>query len=325
MNLRPVVRATAPIAVAASLAITLTACGSSAKTPSATKPSASQSPSAAAGNGCTVKPGSVSNAITVSGAFGKTPVVAVKGALKATNVQRTITIKGSGALSVTGDTINAHLSLFDGTGKKLVDQDAQVPLGNTVLPVFRDALSCVAYGSRTVVTAPAGQVYQGNTLPAGVKAADTLILVTDIKSKYTPPAPPKPTPWTAQVPKVTFDAAGTPTLKLAGKPITQFALKVLRSGSGAVVKSGDNVTVNYQGTNWNTGKIFDQSYGRGPASFTTSGVIPGFGGALVGQKVGTRLVVTIPPKLGYGVAASSNGLGGQTLVFVIEILKAASS
>jgi peptidylprolyl isomerase len=49
-------------------------------------------------------------------------------------------------------------------------------------------------------------------------------------------------------------------------------------------------------------------------------VIPGFGAALVGQKVGTKLIVTIPPALGYGEEASDqNPLAGQTLVFVVEI------
>lgn len=317
MNLRPIVRASAPIAVAASLTLLLAACGSSAKTPTASKtsPSKSASPSVSA---CSVKAGATSNAVTATGAYGKTPTVKVQGALKATDVERTVLIKGTGAAAVNGDTINAHFSMFNGTGKKLIDQDAQVPLGDTVRPVFRDALACVNYGSRTVVTAPASTVYSGSTLPSGVKSTDTLIIVTDVESVFAP------VPWTTQVPTVTFDKTGKPTVKLSGKPIKAWALKILKQGTGAVVKSGDNVTVNYQGTNWNTGKIFDQSYGRGAATFNTTQVVTGFGGALVGQKVGTRLVVTIPPQYGYGVAKTSNGLGGQTLVFVIEIQKAVS-
>lgn len=272
---------------------------------------------------CNVKPGAVSNAVTVTGAYGKTPTVSVKGVLKATDVQRTVTIKGTGAQSATGDTVNAHLSLFDATGKKLVDQEAQVPLGSTVRPVFLDALSCISYGSRTVVTALASQVYQGGPLPTGVKAADTLILVTDVKSKYTPPAPPKPAAWTTQVPTVTFNAAGAPTVKLNGKPINQFAAKILRQGTGAVVQNGDTATVNYYLMNWTTGKFLQSSFGQQPFQFSTAGgAVTGFTGAVVGQKVGTRLVVVLPPKYAYGEkASSSNSLGGQTLVFVIEILK----
>ena len=48
-------------------------------------------------------------------------------------------------------------------------------------------------------------------------------------------------------------------------------------------------------------------------------VIQGFGAALVGQKVGTKLIVTIPPEYAYGTDAAGAELGGQTLVFLVEI------
>ena len=96
---------------------------------------------------------------------------------------------------------------------------------------------------------------------------------------------------------------------------------MIEEGDGAVIKKGDTVTTNYQGTNWNTGEIFDQSYGKEPLVLPTTSVVEGFGTALVGQKVGTKLVVSIPPEYGYGVEGSSeHELAGQTLVFVIEIL-----
>lgn len=107
----------------------------------------------------------------------------------------------------------------------------------------------------------------------------------------------------------------------ASKPPTDLVLKVLKEGTGTVVKSGDPVTVEYQGTNWTSNKVFDQSYGRAPATFTTSSVVPGFGAALVGQKVGAQVVVGIPPQYGYGTAGqSSAGISGtDTLVFIVEI------
>jgi peptidylprolyl isomerase len=60
----------------------------------------------------------------------------------------------------------------------------------------------------------------------------------------------------------------------------------------------------------------------------TDQVVEGFGAALVGQKVGTRLVVTIPPEYAYGekgAGSDSSGLAGQTLVFVIDIQKTAAT
>jgi peptidylprolyl isomerase len=158
---------------------------------------------------------------------------------------------------------------------------------------------------------------QGNS-QLGITAEDTLVIVTDLiglKKQLVPQA------W-KNAPKVTFDAKGKPTVKLPDtKPPAQLLLKVLRKGDGAVVKAGDSVTVDYQGTSWNSKKIFDQSYGKQPATFTTDGVVEGFGAALVGQKVGTRLIVSIPPKYAYGEKGAGQELSGQTLVFVIEIKK----
>jgi len=114
--------------------------------------------------------------------------------------------------------------------------------------------------------------------------------------------------------------AKTPASAYAAPP-SELVLKVLKPGTGATVKSGDPVTVDYQGTNWTSGQVFDQSYGRGAATFETDGVVPGFGAALVGQKVGAQVVVGIPPQFGYGSSGqpSANIAGTDTLVFVIEV------
>ena len=80
--------------------------------------------------------------------------------------------------------------------------------------------------------------------------------------------------------------------------------------------------MNYEGVNWNTGEVIDSSFDRGePATFSTQGVIQGFHDALVGQKVGSRVVVVIPSELGYGDTGSGDLIkGGDTIVFVVDIL-----
>lgn len=98
---------------------------------------------------------------------------------------------------------------------------------------------------------------------------------------------------------------------------------MLKQGDGAEVADGDTVTVQYQGVNWRTGKVFDQSWTRGaPSQFATNQVIKGFTKALVGQKVGSQVIAVIPPDMGYGAAGSeSAGIKGtDTLVFVVDIL-----
>jgi peptidylprolyl isomerase len=53
-------------------------------------------------------------------------------------------------------------------------------------------------------------------------------------------------------------------------------------------------------------------------------VITGWDSALVGQTVGSRVVMALPPELGYGAAGQeSAGISGtDTLVFVVDILAA---
>jgi FKBP-type peptidyl-prolyl cis-trans isomerase len=68
--------------------------------------------------------------------------------------------------------------------------------------------------------------------------------------------------------------------------------------------------------------VFDSSYDRGePASFEigVGMVIGGWDEGLVGQNVGSRVLLSIPPDLGYG-GMEGHDLAGDTLLFVVDIL-----
>ena len=319
-------RRLAPVALLAASALALTSCGSGSKD----KTSSSDSPSASASsdaNGCgTYSSGDVSDGVKVSGDFGKKQTATFNTPLKATGLERTVVTEGDGDKTTAGETMDVLISVYLGKdGKALGSEQVSLTAGDTqMIKAFTAGIDCVPIGSRVVVAAPAKDMYgdQGNS-QLGITAEDSLVIVTDVigeKKQLVPEV------WKDNTPKVTFDAQGKPTLKLPGtKPPAELLLQVLRKGDGDVVKAGDTVTLDYQGTSWDTGKIFDQSYGKQPASFATDQVVQGFGAALVGQKVGTRLVVSIPPKYAYGEKGSGQTLSGQTLVFVIEIQKTAAT
>ena len=85
--------------------------------------------------------------------------------------------------------------------------------------------------------------------------------------------------------------------------------------------------VQYTGVNWRTKKVFDSSWSRREPFATVIGegqVIQGWDDGLVGQTVGSRVLLVIPPADGYGKTGSSSvGIKGtDTIVFAVDILGA---
>lgn len=130
--------------------------------------------------------------------------------------------------------------------------------------------------------------------------------------------------------KVTGTFGQTPTLTIPSTPApSELTQRILTQGSGATVAKGDTVVANYVGETWapKNGKAnaFDSSFSRGaPSSFVIGRgqVIPGWDKTIVGKKLGTRLLMTLPPADGYGASGQSNaGISGtDTLVFVVDLI-----
>ncbi len=298
----------------------------------------STSPNPAATPACTpIASGSVSDAVTVSGDFGAKPKVTVKFPTAVPATQRTVSIAGKGPAAVAGDTVNVDFTLLDGTtgaeltGTQYSGTTTSLPVDDTkFLPGIVKTIQCSTVGSRVVGVIPPADAFgtTGNT-QLGVKAGEDIVFVVDIVSIAPPVVPALKAPdgadqpATPGFPTVATGADGTPTVTIPdGAPPADLKIALLKKGTHAVIKDGDNVVVNYVGVNWNTKKVFDSSFARGAtATFKTSAVIPGFTAALVGQSVGSRVIVVIPPDKGYGAAGSPPDIGGtDTLVFVIDIL-----
>ena len=119
------------------------------------------------------------------------------------------------------------------------------------------------------------------------------------------------------------------SLDFNGVPEPDGSLKVaeLTEGTGEDVEKDDLIVVNYLGQVYEGDKPFDESYSRGTTFATGIGqgaVVQGWDQGLVGVPVGSRVMLEIPPKLGYGEQAQGDAIpGGSTLYFVIDILGAA--
>jgi FKBP-type peptidyl-prolyl cis-trans isomerase len=279
--------------------------------------------------------GPMSEAVEVSGDFDTSPTVTFPAPLSVTATQRTVVIEGDGTEVQDGALTQVHFTLYNGeTGKLATSTEydpstlVQATVDETVfLPGLVQTLRCSTVGSRIVGVVPASAAFgeEGNA-DLGVGAGQPVVFVLDLVGVVATQAEGESSPLPEGFPEVTWADDGQPTVTIPdADPPAELKVATVITGTGAVVGAGDSVTVQYQGVNWTSGEVFDQSWGSGAANFTTDGVIPGFGDAMVGQTVGSRVVVIIPPDQGYGPSGGQPSAGisaTDTLVFVIDILAA---
>lgn len=124
---------------------------------------------------------------------------------------------------------------------------------------------------------------------------------------------------------VKVSKAASPKVTVAkGFSSAKTTTKVLNEGSGEVLEAGDAVKVNYVAVNGRTGKQFDSSFtSNKPLTLTLSNtaVLAGFVKGLEGKKVGSRVLVAIPPKDGFGQANADLDLKkDDTMVFLFDVV-----
>ena len=285
------------------------------------------------GDNC-IPSGAASSAVKVDGEFGAVPTITFDKGLTVSTTERSVAIAGTGAAVANGDTVTINYSLYNGTTGLEIEKSEYTETSSIPFPIdtaatsfvgLAKAISCTTVGTRIVAVIPNAEGFGAQAEQAGIGAEDTLVFVIDVTSIAAKPlaeATGTPVEPLAGFPEVVF-TDGNPTVTIPdGDVPADYAIETLIQGDGAVVADGATVIVNYEGVNWNTGEVFDSSFDRGePATFSTQGVIQGFHDALVGQKVGSRVVVIIPSELGYGDTGSGDLIkGGDTIVFVVDIL-----
>jgi peptidylprolyl isomerase len=277
--------------------------------------------------------------VTVSGDIGAKPSVKFAKPFVVKKTADAVITAGTGAALATGQTITFDFLLVDArTGKQIQtsygSSEASLDLDTTkTAPPLVNSLVGKAIGSRVLVALAPKEGLAKNLKSSKVKKNDTLLFVIDVKNVRTPlaRATGDPVPPVEGLPTVTLAAdTGKPTITIpAGVAApTSLVVQPLIKGTGPVVQKGQTIGVNYTGVIWDTGKQFDSSWDRGQSLDTPIGagqVIPGWDTGLVGQTVGSQVLLVVPPAEGYGASGSSDGTikGTDTLVFVVDILDAA--
>ncbi|WP_459975619.1 FKBP-type peptidyl-prolyl cis-trans isomerase [Nocardioides pyridinolyticus] len=279
--------------------------------------------------------GDTLHGITVSGDLGEKPEVDWGGELETDETETSVVIEGDGEELAEGDQVQAYLWIGNGTTEKEAysgydaGQPETVVASKDLSPVFRDAILGQTIGSRVAVTTTAEEAFgaSGNTdLKIGNK--DSVLIIVDLVEAYEAPKP-KEVPQ-SQMPKIIEKGADVTGLDFSGveEPAEDGDLlrSVVKEGDGAVVKETDTVTADYLGMVYDAKKPFDESYSEKPVPFSLQSVVKGWTYGLAGLKVGSRVILQIPPALGYGADDSNPSIPpNSTLYFVVDIRNAKSA
>lgn len=275
-------------------------------------------------------------AVSITGDVGSEPKVEWKGQMSADDLETEVLTEGDGPTLAAGDEVVINYFVGNGFSQRTTYTSyADEPSGQLLTlsddfsPIFLAALKDQKIGSRVAVVGSAEASFgEGGNPELGVGNQDTVLLVMDLSSGVLDKSEGPKTPAKPWVPGLNQDK-GVPTNFVFNKtpqPTAKLRVSELITGEGPTVEKGDLIVVNYLGQTYQGKKPFDESYSKQPASFGIGigAVIKGWDQALVGKTVGSRVILSIPPDLGYGESGNEQAgiKGTDTLFFIIDILGA---
>jgi FKBP-type peptidyl-prolyl cis-trans isomerase len=272
-------------------------------------------------------PGEASDAVIVYGDLGEAPVITAAGPFSVDRVERSVLVEGSGAPVVAGDLVEVAITILNATSGERAPATASARVllqEGAVQPGLLATILCSAPGSRVVGVVPAEEAFGSAGQPElAIGPGDDLVFVVDVLARVPTQADGAAVAMPDGFPALglRFDADGRPTVTIpATDPPATLMSATLIHGSGAVVGAGDEFLIQFQGVNWHTGEVFDETWGDAPRSLLE--LLPGVDSVIVGSAVGSRIVVIVPPADGFGAAGSpSSGIAGtDTVVYVVDIL-----
>lgn len=289
------------------------------------------------------------DAVEISGEVGSAPEVAFDGEMSVDGTETETLAEGDGAELAAGDSVVVNYWIGNGfTGEPVDDSfddktpGALVTLGaepqqpQTIDQVASAAASRLVeagatVGSRIATVGTAPEVLGLPGVPElGIGNLDPVVLVVDlVEQPLEGPEGQDVQDVPSWVPELVerddvptgWDFQGTP------EPTDELRSATLIEGEGPEVEKGNLLVANYLGQVYGGDEPFDESYSGEPVGFGIGlgQVIEGWDEALVGQTVGSRVVLAIPPAQGYGEQGSPQaGIeGDDTLYFVVDVLGAA--
>nr|BFE80013.1 hypothetical protein GCM10020093_026140 [Planobispora longispora] len=240
---------------------------------------------------------------------------------------------GTGAVVGSDDLVVAHYTahVWDGADNPLLASSfnqgapASFPLSQSLTGVSK-ALRGHRVGSRVVAAIPRGGL---RSQPAGRHGRRQRAVLRHRRARRLPPgatATGAGGPGSLAGVEVGGGPGERPVVTAPrGTPPSGFRSKVLIQGKGARVQAGQLVVTQYEGRVWGADSSFESTWrARQPRAFRVGGggVIKGWERALIGVPVGSRVVMIVPPDLGYDKGLPPLIKPSDTLVFVVDVLAA---
>lgn len=308
--------------------------------------------------GCTGAPGGcepafasgdASSIVTATGAVGSSPSVDFPTPLISPTTQVSVLESGDGPLIQDGQQVDYTIAVYYGAnGQKLSGDSVNSARTEAGLDqsTLNRAMDCAHVGDRLAVTTTLADAYgAGAGAGANIADDDTLVVVLDLTAAYLGKANGFNLLPQDGMPVVVTAVDGTPAIALdfVSKP-DHTRVETVKAGDGSAIKKGDAVVVQLRAWTWpdadadpaeilvtppsggssrpiNTWALHQAATVDLGASDTS--LPPGVADALPGTKIGSQLLVVVPPGDGHYATIPSSLAGlttDQTMIWVVDVL-----
>lgn len=287
----------------------------------------------------TYQPGKASSLVTTQPSEEGGVTASFPTPLRTTGREMSVIIPGEGAPAEVGGALDFDVSAFLGSTGEFITATSYQPRNpsrRVIDPESDDfiasTLECAKPGSTLVATTTIEDLFGPIPEDDLVKNDSTVVVVIDVHNTYPSKAQGSSRLPQSGMPTVVLSPEGVHGVSFPNSPApTELRVSVLKQGAGQAIRDGDFVTAHVTGLTWNIQKVFISSFDNGsPLSLVATditqtsdgqGVIPGLAQALIGQTVGSQVLVSVPPLLGYPAGQAPPGVpDNATLVYVFDIL-----
>lgn len=320
------------IAGALALALALSACGGGdsdeSPSPTPSEVTSSDTPSATP----TVEPETLTDlsAISVSDDWGTEPTIDAPYPFEVDETMSKVIIEGDGT-EVPSDTatVNVHYVGMNARSGALFDSSwingaaTTFPL-NQLIPGFAKGVVGQKVGSRVAIAITSSDGYDPNgQIDAGINPGDTLLFIVDILDSELAGPEGEPSAVPDGLPSVS-ETDGVPAITIPAdlaEP-TSVGVQPLIQGSGRALEATDALTSHAVCSTWD-GTEYYNDYGSAAVTDAVDGgaVHQALFNALVGQQLGSRVLVTLPGDQAYPNGNKTPSMAPSTAAAcVVDIL-----